>query len=337
MAPKATVAATDATPAATAPAEPVAPATEPAQKTEAIENQLTELQSKLAEYQGVQARLEKERNEAIAERLRQEAMYRGLQNQTTKTLQEAAKNRKELEQALKDRAELSSIKETIASQTTILETLANRVLDADEVKELSYKQREAQLKQREQALSAQPAPVEPEQIPASSQQEAALEFDKAQFVSFYFPGVEVDPNDPRIDWASEITNTQEAFRRFNASMVKIVREMDDAHTQDIVGQLKAQSEQALKELEAKSQEAATQSAAEIERIKAETVVTTRKETEKRLRQLGADVEGAPPADGARRTLAQQLEEEVPDSLLYKDPKEYARRVEAVKKRVREQY
>ncbi len=336
MATKATGAATDPTPTATAPAEPVVPAAEPAQNTNAIENQLIELQGKLSEFQATQVRLEKERNEAIAERLRQEAMYRGLQNQTTKTLQEAARNRKEYEQAFKDRAAINAIQEQIANQTTVLETLASRVLDADEVKELTYKQREDKLKRAEQALiAAQSAPVtEPAPTAASSQQEAALEFDKSQFVSFYFPGVEVDPNDPRIDWATDITNTQEAFRRFNASMVKIIRETDQAQTQDVVSQLKAQSEASLKELEARNQELTTQNTAEIERVKAESLTTARKEAENRLRKLGADVEGTPVSDGARRTLSQQINE-IDDSLLYRDPKEYARQVELVKKQVRE--
>src|SRR6266852_1387584 len=174
---KSTGAATDQTPTATAPAEPVAVPAEPAQKS-AIEQELNELKGKLTDYEQAQARLLKDKNEALAERIRYESMYKGLQNQTTRTLQQAAVDRKALEQALKDRAQL-------ADMQTTLETLANRVLDEDERKELSYKQRETKLKLAEQAESvAYSAPEEPTPAVASSQ-EAALEFDKAQFVNFY--------------------------------------------------------------------------------------------------------------------------------------------------------
>lgn len=323
MASKNTGAETDTTSAATASAEPGDVGTDTANQNDNVTNQLTELEGKLSELQAMQTKLEQERNDAVAARLREEAKYKGLQNQTTKTLQQAAEDRRALEQASKDRAELSEIK-------SLLETLANRVLDEDEKKDLQFRQRELKLKLQEQAQTDafQRAQAEAAQAVASPQYQNP-EDEKAQFLNYYFPDSGVDSNDPNIDWGDGASSTQEAFRRFTVSVLNIKNKVESARTQNAMAEIQKQTEKALADFK-------EQQAGLIETAKTEAINTARKDSEKKLRSLGAGVQGTPATDGSQRTLAQQMEVELDDNLLRtkEGSKEYNRRIEAIKNQVR---
>lgn len=332
MAPKSTGAETPATPAATASAEPVVPAAEPANQE--IIAKLEEATAKLVELQASQDKLSREKNDAIATALRADAMYKGLQNQTTKTLQKAAEDRRALAQAQIQAAEIGDIK-------SLLNTLASKVLDEDEAKQLQWNQKELELQRREQAIvnRAAETPVVEEPV-ATPQQYTTPEDEKAQFLSYYFPGVEVDPADPNIDWGVGASSTQEAFRRFTTSVLKIKDTKEATKANDAASVLRQQAENQLAELKKQQEELAAKTAEEIAAAKQVATSEARKEAEKRLRAMGADVTGTPIADGGPRTLKQQVEEVLDDNLLRQGKKgqeEYARRVEAIKKQVKERF
>jgi hypothetical protein len=331
MAPKIAGAGTATETATTASAETAASSAEPeAQKNDAFEKQLTELQGKLTELTAERDKVTQEAKDATASRLQYEAMYKGLQNQTTKTLQNAAQTRKDLEQAKLDRAELAQIREA-------LDTVTNHLLDEDERKELGLRQRELKLKQAEQAITeaAQQAVQESTaQATASPQQYIAPETTKKDFVEYYFPGLGIDPNDSRIDWANDVPQAENAraFQRFTNSIVRIKNEMDQAKNQDVVAQLQKQAEEQLAAIKAEQETKNAQTAAEIEQAKVTAKADARKEAEAKLRKLGADVSGEHADDGARKSFGQQMVEQLDDSLLQtkSGQAEYARRVEAIK-------
>jgi hypothetical protein len=315
---------------ATATAEPVAGAAGTATQENNVTNQLTELQARLSELEGIKSTLEKEKNEAVAAKLREEAKYKGLQNQTTRTLQQAAEDRRILEQMNKDRAELAEIK-------SVLETLANRVLDEPERKEMEFKQRELKLKLAEQAQveASQRAQTQAAQAVASTQYQNP-EDEKAQFLNYYFPGSGIDPNDPSIDWGDGAANTQEAFRRFTVSVTSIKNQKDQNNAQNALEVMKKQTEEALASLKAQQAELVAKTSEEIATAKAEAITAARKDSEKKLRALGADVQGTPAPDGSKRTFGQQLEEELPDDLLRTKSGtiEYNRRIESLRQQLR---
>lgn len=331
MAKESTATGTPATTEATAPAEPTVPAGEPAQ--EIVANQeLEALRKQVEETTSLVKRIEKEKNDAIANALRIDAQYKGLQNQTTRSLQKAAEDRRALAEARMQAAEVADIK-------SLLSTLASKVLDEDEAKALQYKQKELELQRREEAIkTAATQPVEEPVV--EPQQYTNPENEKAQFLSYYFPGVDVDPNDPNIDWGVGANSTQEAFRRFTTSVLKIKDQKESTKANDAVAELRKQAEEQLAALKKQQEELATKTAEEIAAAKAEAAETARKEAEKRLRALGADVAGTPNPDGSgNKTFGQQMDEVLDDNLLKtkKGQEEYARRVEAIKKQVRERF
>jgi DNA repair exonuclease SbcCD ATPase subunit len=295
-----------------------------------VTTQLTELQARLTELEGIKGTLEKEKNEAVAARLREEAKYKGLQNQTTRTLQQAAEDRRVLENMNKDRSELAEMK-------SVLETLANRVLDEPERKEMEFKQRELKLKLAEQAQveASQRIQAQAAQAVASTQYQNP-EDEKARFLNYYFPGSGIDSTDPNIDWGDGAESTQEAFRRFTVSVTTIKNQQDQANSQNAMAVMKKQTEDALAELKAKEAELVTKTSEEIAAAKADAIVSARKDSEKKLRALGADVSGTPAPDGSRKSFGQQLEEELPDDLLRTKSGtiEYTRRIEALKQQLR---
>lgn len=337
MAPKSSGAETPVETSVTASTEPVAPTGEPAQENNVMQ-ELEQARARLNELQAAQeaaaakaAALETERNNAIANALRADAMYRGLQNQTTKTLQKAAEDRRALAQAQLQAAEIGDIK-------SLLNTLASKVLDEDEAKELKWTQKELEFQRREQALAAKA--VEPVEEPvATPQQYTTPEDEKAQFLSYYFPGVEIDPKDPNIDWGEGASSTPEAFRRFTTSVLKIRDQKEATKANDAVAELRRQAESQLAELKRQQDELAVKTAEEIAAAKVAAEEAARKEAEKRLRAMGADVSGVPVSDGGRRTLAQTLNEQLNDDLLRtpEGRKQYARDLEAVRQRVKEQF
>ena len=317
--------------AATGTPEPVAPPADPAQ--EIIANEAETLKKQIADAAALVEKLTSERNNAIANALRADAQYKGLQSQTTKTLQQAAADRRALAVAQAQAAEVSDMK-------SLLQTLAGKVLDEDEAKQLQWTQKELELKRREAAIeAAKTAPAE--ETVATPQQYTNPTDERARFLSWYFPGVEIDPNDPNIDWASDASGEAEAMKRFIGSVMKIKDQKDATKTNDAVSVLKQQSETQLAELKAKQDELVAKTAQEIEDAKAAAIEEARKETEKRLRAMGADVAGTPAPDGSgNKTFGQQLEEVLDDNLLRQGPKgvaEYNRRVEAMKKQVRERF
>lgn len=331
MATKSTAAATDPTPTATPTGEPVAPTAETVEQKSDVTNQLEELSKKLSEYQALVAQSEAKAKDAEAKALRNEAMYKGLQNQTTKTLQQAAEDRKRLEQLQQDRAELAEIKE-------MLNVVSSRVLDEDERKDLQYRQRELKLKLAEQAVAdAAKAVQQPVQTAASPSYENP-ENVKAQFLEYYFPGIGVDPNDPAIDWGDNASSQQEAFRRFTVSVINLKNQKDQAKTQDAMAAIKAETDKALAVFQAQQEELIKSTSEQVEKAKAEAIETARKDSEKKLRALGADVPGTPPPDsgGQGKTLMNMMNEQLDDKLLQtaKGREEFGRRMEAIRAAVR---
>jgi hypothetical protein len=326
MAPKSSGTAPEAKPAATAPAEPAAPAPDAEHQNIDVNAQLLELQGKLAELQAAHAVSEQDRINAQALALQNEAKYRGLQHNTTKTLQQAAEDKKVFEQYKQNQGELAEIKE-------LLSTVASRVLDEDERKELQYRQRELKVKLAEQAVAAQAA--EPQAATSYSYQDP--EDAKSQFLNTYFPGIGIDPKDPGIDWGDGAEGA-EAFRRFTTSVIRLKDQKDQVKTQDAYAAIQKQTEEALAAFKTQQAELVTATQAEIAKAKEEAITTARKDSEKKLRALGADVPGTPPADAAAggKSLMSVMNEQLDDTLLRTKSgrEEYARRMDAIRNTVR---
>jgi hypothetical protein len=326
MAGKSTAAATDPTPTATPSGEPVAPTAEPVEQN--ITAQIEELNKRLSEYETVRTQLESRAKEAEAKALRNEAMYKGLQSQTTKTLQQAAEERKRLDQLERNNGEIADIKE-------LLSGIANRVLDENEQKELQFRQRELRLKRAEEALVApQTQPVQNAASPSYQNPEDV----KAQFLEFYFPGVEVDSNDPGIDWGDGAASPQDAFRRFTVSVMNLKNQKEQSKTQDAMAAIKAETDAALTAFKAQQDQLFQQSREEVEKAKETAKEEARKDSEKKLRALGADVSGTPLPDsqGEGSSLMQMMTDQLDDSLLRtpKGREEFNRRMENIRAKVR---
>lgn len=326
MAPKSSGTAPDTKPAATAPAEPVEPTTDTEGQNVDVNAQLLELQGKLVQLQAAHAVTEKEKVDAQALALQNEAKYRGLQHNTTKTLQLAAEDKRSLEQYKQNQGELAEIRE-------LLSTVANRVLDEDERKDLQYRQRELKVKLAEQDIAARMA--EPQTAASTSYQ--TPEDAKAQFLNTYFPGIGIDPSDPGIDWG-EGAEGSEAFRRFTTSVIRVKDQKDQTKTQDAYAAIQKQTEDALAAFKAQNAELLTTTQAEIAKAKEEAITAARRDSEKKLRALGADVPGTPPADAAAggRSLMSIMNEQLDDTLLRTKSgrEEYARRMETIRNTVR---
>lgn len=331
MAKQSTAAATDPTPTATPPGEPVEQKAEPVEQKTDVNVQFEELNKKLTEFQDLLAKSEQARKDSEAKALRNEAMYKGLQSQTTKTLQQAAANEYKLAQLQQDRAELSEIKE-------MLSVVAGRVLDEDERKELQYRQRELQLKLKEQAVeqaaqATQTAAQTTASTPYQSQEDV-----KVQFVNTYFPNSGVDPFDPNIDWGEGALSQQEALARFTGSVTRIILQKSDARTQDAMATIKTETDNALAAFKVQQAELLTTVKTEAEKAKQEAIDQARKDSEKKLRALGADVSGTPPSDGAgqSKTLMNMINEQLDDNMLRtpKGREEYNRRMEEIRRQFR---
>ncbi len=331
MAKQSTAAATDPTPTATPSGEPVAPTAEPVEQEPNVNAQFEELKNKLAEFEVLKSQAEAKAKDSEAKALRNEAMYKGLQNQTTKTLQQAAEDRKRLEQLLRNDAELAEIKE-------MLNVVSSRVLDEDEKKDLQYRQRELRLKLAEQAVQeAAKAATEQSVQTAASPSYESQENVKAQFLEYYFPGVGIDPNDSGIDWGEGSSSQQDAFRRFTVSVTNLKNKQDQAKTQDAMATIQAQTSKALEDFKLQQAELLKTTSDAVEKAKVEAIEQARIDSEKKLRRLGADVPGTPAPDssGQNRTL-KALMEEIPDSLLQtaKGREEFNRRMEQIRATVR---
>lgn len=318
---KSTGSAPDDKPAATAPAEPIEPVASDTEQKMNVNDQLLELQGKLSQLQEAHAKTEQEKVSAQALALQNEAKYRGLQHQTTKTLQQAAEDKRSLEQYKANQVEMAEIRE-------LLSTVASRVLDEDEKKDLQYRQRELRVKLAEQAVAdAQAQPVAQNATSTSYQ---SPEDAKAQFLNTYFPGIGIDPTDPGIDWG-EGADGAEAFRRFTTSVIKVKDQKDQAKTQDAYAAIQKQTEDALAAFKAENTEALT-------KAKEEAIQTARKDSEKKLRALGADVAGTPTGDAGAgsKSLIAMMNEQLDDNLLRTKTgrEEYNRRMEAIRTQVR---
>lgn len=324
---------TPVTPEATGTPETPAPAPTGESGQEIIANpEVENLKKQIADAAAAMELLTKQRNDAIAISLQRDAQYKGLQSQTTKTLQQAAKDRRELAIAQMQAAEVGDIK-------SLLNTLASKVLDEDEAKQLQYTQRELELKRREAAFeAAKTAPVEEPVV--EPQQYTTPENEKAQFLSYYFPGVDVDPNDPNIDWGVGATTTQEAFRRLTTSVLKIKDQKDSAKANDAITAMQQQTAAQLATFKQQIEDLSTKSVEELAAAKTKAAEDARKDAEKRLRAMGADVSGAAPSDGSgRKTFGQQIEESLNDDLLRtkEGQKQYQKNLEAIQRQVRENF
>ena len=329
MAGKSSAVETPVTPEAPAVAETPAPAP-PGESAQEIIASGGELQKQIADATALIGKLTKERNDAIANALRADAQYKGLQNQTTKSLQKAAEDRRALALAQAQAAQIGDI-------YTVLNSLATKVLDEDEAKAFQWKQKELELNRREEALKVTPVVEEPVVTP---QQYTTPVDEKAQFLSYYFPGVTLDPNDPNIDWATDAPNSAEAMRRFITSVMKVKDQQESTKANDAVATAQAQAAEQLKAVQKQIEDLSAKTTEEIAAAKVAAAEEARKEAEKRLRALGADVSGTPGPDGSgNKTFGQNLEEVLDDNLLKtkKGQEEYGRRVEAMNRQFRERF
>lgn len=295
-----------------------------------VQNQVVMLQKTLEEIQKANEVILREKQEAQALALQNEAKYRGFQQQVTKTLQQAAEDRRALEQLRQSNFKTAEFEE-------MLEAIANRVLDEDERKDLKFRQREAKVKLAEQAVAASQEQIAQSAAPsAASPSYQSPEDAKAQFLNDYFPGSGIDPKDTRLDWGEGATGA-EAFKRFTNSVVSI----QNARSQDEYAKIQKQTQDALDAFKSQQEEIQKKTEEEISKAKQEAIDAARKDSEKKLRALGADVSGTPspePGSGtpSGKSLMDIMNEQLDDSLLTtpKGRQEYDRRLRAITSQVR---
>lgn len=298
-----------------------------AAKVAELETQFTQLQN--ASKERIEA-LKKERKTLEGKLVTMENQYRGLQREVTPKMQEAAELRK---QAVANQQVLTRLEELNAT----IELIGRRVLDDSEVEQLNQTRKQARLEAENKALKEQmatPAPAQannPTPIVRSN-----LTEQRKQFLDYYFEGSKIDPNDPAIDWAEDMaqSNPNEAFRRITSSVTKVLVKKDkkaDKEEEPVVEQPQIDFQAEL----AKIKEEATRLAQE------EAKKLAREETEKRFRAAGMDA-GLAPVNEGTRTFRAEINEELDEGLLTKGAPgsrerresvdEYNRRLENVRTR-----
>lgn len=267
-----------------------------------INARIKDLEAQLQKYTGVEDKvksLEAENKKAMADALRWQSGYKGLQANTTAKLQEYAAMQRQLQDAQNTSAQLEGLRETV-------NLLARRMLDEDQAKEFDLQQRELRIRQ----LEAQAQRVAQQPQPQVAQQPDPVDIDirKKQYLDYYFPGVEIDPSDSSIDWGEGAPSTDDAMRRFTSSVTRIIQTKGQATTQESV---KSEAEKLLEQIQAQAAQLENAKQLAIEEAKAE----ARKEVEERARRLGIDAGAAgTPASDVNRKLKTQLDE-LDESLL----------------------
>ena len=265
-----------------------------------INDRIKELETQLAKHSELENQvktLTEENKRALAEAMRWQSGYKGLQASTTTKLQEAAAMQRQLQEAQNTSSQLESLRETV-------NLVARRMLDEDQAKEFDLQQRELRLRQAEQA--AQTRVQQPQQQYVQDYVDPDIQ--KKQYLDYYFPGVEIDPSDPQIDWGEGAPSTAEAMRRFTTSVMKVAGKPKQPAQEEPV---KSDAQKLLEQIQAQAAQLENAKQLAIE----EATAAARREVEERARRLGIDA-GTPgtPASDATRKVRSQLDE-LDESLL----------------------
>lgn len=328
--------------------ENTAPATETTQEGQsegpAGKNTQDEALARLKDYETKIAQLvdldkklkdsERETQTQKAEAARWQASYKAYQANTTASLQDAARMRKQLEEQSRVQEELAATRAQVTALGENLAFILSKVSDEDAAKEFTLRQREANLRQMEEAarLRTQAPVLQPTQ---DYQGYVDPDIQKRQFLEFYFPNSGIDHNSSAIDWAPDAQSTQDAFRRFTTSVQKLMMEQrSQPQNQEPAVQSEAETLLAQLRKEREELEASRATAA------AELKETARKEVESRLRATGADSGNSSQTASSAR-VATQLNE-VDERQLYTGDTRAARQraannMEAELKVLRDQY
>lgn len=281
-----------------------------------ITARIKDLETQLNRYAGVEdraKRLEDENKRATAEALRWQSGYKGLQANTTAKLQEAAAMQRQLQEAQNTSGQLEALRDTV-------NLLARRMLDEDQAKEFELQQRELRIRQ----LEAQAQRPQQQQVVQQQYAEPYVdpEIQKKQYLDYYFPGVNVDPTNPDIDWGEGAPSTADAMRRFTASVTKIMQDTGSRTQQE---RTKSEAETLLEQIQAQAAQLENAKQLAIEEARAE----VRREVEERARRLGIDAgtAGAPVPEATRKVRTQL--DDLDDSLLSLGEKDSPARKKAV--------
>ncbi len=171
-------------------------------KFEEFEKKIQKLEEVTQKATALEAELNQERGKSA----QAEAKYKGLQNQTTRKLQEAAQLQRQLQGQAATAQELAQLRQ-------LVEYIARRDLDEGEAQQLEVLRREAAVQAREQALT------QPQQQTNYNVVDETTR--KQQFLEAYFPNSGIDPDDPNLDWGEGLTDQGEAFRRLSTSVKKV--------------------------------------------------------------------------------------------------------------------
>jgi DNA repair exonuclease SbcCD ATPase subunit len=265
------------------------------QEGDALSDKLKQLEEQLKGYSGLDARvksLQEENRRATAEAMRWQSGYKGLQQRTTEKLQEAAALQRQLSEAQQTAGQLSELRETV-------NLLARKMLDEDQAKEFDLQQRELRIRQAEamvQQRAQQPSPQQAQ----PAQQYVDPDIQRRQYIETFFPGVDIDPNHPDIDWGEGASNQSEAFARWTASVARVMMGQDRKEEQEI----KSEAQRLLEQTQAQLVELTKAKDLAIEEAKAQ----ARKDVEERLRKLGIDAGGTSPASASTRKAQVDLNE-----------------------------
>lgn len=295
---------------------------------EDLATKVNELTTQLEEYKSLQGtikELEEAKKKSDAEALRWQATYKGLQGSTTQKLQELAQLQKQTQANNVMGQELDGIKQMI-------NVLIANTLDEQSAKALELQMRESQLRRQEEAARNSASQPTDQQLTNPQYDPDQLRQQKEAYLKGYFPGLadDIDPDDPRIDWANGAQNQAEAVARFTSSVSRIIYEPKPVETTaplSVDELVKAQLEQFRTEQKAELEKLAQEREAAIEAAKE----AARKEFEERARKMGIDTTSAPPPENQRKSNVALRE--LDDSLLTtpKGAQEYRRRLEELKK------
>jgi hypothetical protein len=251
---------------------------------------------------------------AEAAALRWESSYKGLQKQTTQSLQAAAEDRRRLVETERTHQDLLTALGGLQDVRDSISALAGKMLDEDQAREFNIARRESALRREEdiakQRQSQQSQIVEP----AQSQQFTYTDpnEEKRNFLNYYFPDSGVDPTDPNIDWGEGATSQQEAFRRFTVSVTRIQKDSGQSQERQ---ESQTEAEKFLAELKKEREEFEAQKTQALEEVQTQ----ARKQVEERLRKLGVDSGSVATQSGSDPKMNTKLSEISEADLMRGDP------------------
>ena len=327
-----------------------APATETQEPEAAPSNQENaELTQRLADYEKrvqelakIEERaktLEAEHKASQADSLRWHSAYKGLQRQTTQSMQTAAEDRRRLSELERVNQQLLGALGSMEEVKQSIVSLAAKTLDEDGARDFQLSQREAALK-RQEALAQQRAQMATQPPPVQQYQPYMdPEEQRKQFLEAYFPGSGLDPNDPNIDWAEDATNPSEAMSRFTRSVYGIFRAVQGQQPAPEVAGL-SDAQQLLEQIRQETESMQASRTKMAEELRAE----ARRDVEERLRRMGVDQEPVNNRTTSSPRIETQLNELDETSMMTGDvnsrrlaQKRYSEQVEEVKRQLRAKY